>query len=79
MSQKCVEIVIGRLVTDETLRARFFADPPGTLRSLVDAGVELSPVEVEALLEMPPQAWAIMAIWIHPRLQKIALNDRHGA
>jgi hypothetical protein len=78
MSQKCVEIVIGRLVTDETLRTRFLADPEGTLLSLRDAGLDLNPVEIEALLQMPAGAWDAMAGWIHPRLQKIALRgDRH--
>jgi hypothetical protein len=75
MSQKNVEIVIGRLATDETLRARFLADPGGTLRSLREGGLDLNPVEVEALLEMPTGAWRAMAARIHPRLQKIAWNE----
>ena len=41
MSQKCVEIVIGGLATDEALRARFFADPSATLEQLREAGFEL--------------------------------------
>jgi hypothetical protein len=80
MSQKSVEIVIGRLATDEALRARFLADPAGTLRSLWESGLELNPGEVEALLETPPESWAAMATRIHPRLQKIALRaDRSEA
>ena len=75
MSQKSVEIVIGRLATDETLRARYLADPGATLRSLLEAGLVLNPVEVEALLEMPADAWIVLAAVIHPRLQKIAWSD----
>ena len=75
MSQKNVEIVIGRLATDETLRARFLADPAGTLRSLVETGLVLNPVEVEALLDMPLGTWPAMAARIHPRLQKVAWNE----
>jgi hypothetical protein len=75
MSQKSVEIVIGRLATDETLRARFLADPAATLRSLREAGLDLNPVEIEALLEMPTGVWPAMAARIHPRLQKIAWNE----
>jgi len=74
MSQKCVEIVIGRLATDETLRTRFLADPARTLDSLREAGFDLNPGEIEALLEMPIEAWPAMAGWVHPRLQKIAMK-----
>jgi len=74
VSQKSVEIVIGRLATDETLRARFLADPAGTLRSVGECGLDLSSAEIEALLEMPTKSWAALARWVHPRLQKIALK-----
>lgn len=78
MSQKSIEILIGRLATDEGLRARFLADPEGTLHSLHENGFDLNPAEMEALLAMPIQLWAAMAAWIHPRLQKIALKGgRH--
>ena len=75
MSQKSVEIVIGRLATDETLRDRFLAEPMATLRSLREAGLDLNSCEVEALLEMPPSTWTVMAARIHPRLQKVAWNE----
>ena len=74
MSQKCVEVLIGRLVTDEGLRARFLADPEGTLHSMHESGFDLNPAELEALLAMPIESWTAMASWIHPRLQKIALG-----
>jgi hypothetical protein len=74
MSQKSVESVIGRLATDENLRARFIADPAGTLRSLRECGLDLNPAETEALLEMPAESWAVIASGVHPRLQKIALK-----
>ena len=73
MSQKCVEVVIGRLATDETLRARFVADPAAMLHSMREAGVDLNLAEIEALIEMPAESWAAIAGWVHPRLQKIAL------
>jgi hypothetical protein len=75
MSQKSVEIVIGRLATDETLRARFLADPAETLRSLREDGLDLSPTEVDALLRTPIAFWSGMARWVHPRLQKVALRQ----
>jgi hypothetical protein len=78
MSQRSVEIVIGRLASDESLRNRFLSDPSGTLRSLSEAGLDLNPVELEALIQMPSESWAQMAGWVHPRLQKIELNGDRG-
>jgi len=74
MSQRSVEIVIGRLASDESLRTRFLADPAGTLRSLREAGLDLNLLEFEALLETPSESWKVMASRVHPRLQKIALG-----
>jgi hypothetical protein len=74
MSQKCVEVVIGRLATDEALRARFSADPSSTLEHLRENGFDLTPGEVQALRETPAALWELVASGIHPRLQKIALK-----
>jgi len=74
MSQKSVAIISGLLATDETLRARFVLDPTGTLRSLREAGLDLNPTEVDALLRTPNDLWEVMARWVHPRLQKAALK-----
>jgi hypothetical protein len=74
MSQKSVEIIIGRLATDENLRARFIADPVATLRCVREAGLDLNPTEIDALLRTPHQSWDVMARWVHPRLQKAALK-----
>jgi hypothetical protein len=75
VSQKSVEIVIGRLVTDEALRARFLRDPWATLRQLGEAGLELNPGEVDALLAMQSDFLNALADWVHPRLQKAVLKD----
>jgi len=53
MSQKSVEIVIGKLATDEALRRRFARNPTATLRELGETGIELNSVEISALLEIP--------------------------
>lgn len=79
MSQKSVEIVIGRLVTDESLRFEFFVDPLRVLRALEGKGLELNPAELAALVEMPLAAWITMAALIHPRLQKVALKGDGAA
>ena len=75
MSQKSVEIVIGRLATDEAWRARYLVNPRATLQSLVENGLDLTPAESEALLEMPEDLWVMFARWIHPRLQKISFES----
>jgi len=75
MSQKSVEIVIGRLATDEVQRGHFSVDPKTTLRHLQDSGLDLTPGEIEALIRTPVALWAFIASCIHPRLQKIALRS----
>lgn len=77
MSQKSVETVIGRLVTDEALRAHFWDDSRSTLTRLQDAGLDLTVGEIEALRRTPLALWDFVAKCVHPRLQKIAL--RRGA
>jgi len=74
MSQKNVEIVIGKLATDEALRTRFTRDPTKTLRELGETGLELTTGEIRALLEMPAALLNVLASWVHPRLQKVAFK-----
>ncbi len=50
MSQRAVEQVVGKLLTDEEFRHWFFEDP---LRSSVLSGLELSPEELAALVRIP--------------------------
>jgi hypothetical protein len=75
MSHKNVEMVIGRLTTDEALRKRFSADPKRTLLHLQDSGLDLTAGEIDALCGTPVWLWMFVAAWIHPRLQKIALKS----
>jgi hypothetical protein len=72
MSQKSVEILLGKLVTDEEVRHRFRADPLGVLRQ---AGLELTAIETEALRSVDPKALDRLARSLDPRLQKAALHD----
>jgi len=74
MSQKGVEIVVGRLATDESLRKRFAEAPAAVLDGLVGAGdVELTRGERAALLAHRSEVWERIADAIDPRLQKLNL------
>jgi len=76
MGQRSVEILIGRLVTDEELRRQFLADPRETIRLAQHPGFELTASEVEALVTSPIELWARLAAGLDPRLQKASL--KHG-
>jgi hypothetical protein len=74
MSQREVEHLIGRLVTDEEFRREFDTDPGGVLRELVDRGVPLTGSEVAALSATPAEVWHRAARDLDPRLQKVSLK-----
>ncbi len=65
MSQAAVERVLGRLVTDAEFRAEFFGEPAGVCR---DYGLELTPVELSALLQVDEQALKTLATRLDPKI-----------
>src|SRR5262245_18100490 len=74
MSQKTVQLVLGRLLTDEELRSHFVDRPLDTLLDLKEQGFELTRDEINAIVESDPQIWPSMATRIHPRLQRCSLR-----
>ena len=74
MSQRSVEQVIGRLVTDEAFRRRFFADPPAALGELARSGFDLNACERRALECLDARAAARFAGGIDTRIQKSDLQ-----
>ena len=74
MSQKTVQLVIGRLLTDEELRSHFVDRPLETLTRLKEQGFDLTRDEINAIVESDPEIWALMATLIHPRLQRCSLR-----
>jgi hypothetical protein len=74
MSQRNVEILIGRLLTDEDLRRRFTRDPAVTLEEFCRQGWELSRCEIDALLSPDASIWSEMARRIPSRLQRCSLR-----
>lgn len=73
MAHRTIEMLIGRLVTDEQFRTEFVANPEATLLSLRERGLELSPIEMAALVRTDPIVWTRAAEALDPRLQKAHL------
>jgi hypothetical protein len=71
MSQRNVERVIGRLITDEPFRRRFGEDPAAAIEELVGSGAELTDVERRALAGVDVRLFDQVARALDPRLQKI--------
>ena len=70
MSQKTVQLLIGRLLTDEECRDRFLINPIGALVALRDQGYELTRTEIEALARTDPTFWIDGAGRLDSRLQR---------
>lgn len=74
MSQKTVEWLIGRLLTDEACRVRFVADPLGTLVAMRDRGFDLTRSEIAALVRTDRLLWNDAADRIDSHLQRCPLE-----
>jgi len=65
MSQRSVEWVLGRLITDSRFRSDFFEEPD---RVCTDEGVELSSVEMQALLRIDENVLLAFSAGVDPRI-----------
>src|SRR3989442_13123482 len=74
MTQQSVEILIGKLLTDEELREAFEQDPHEVLVWLLRQGLPLSRLEMEALKSIKPSDLSGLADLIDRRLQKASLR-----
>ena len=74
LSQRSIELLIGRLVTDEAFRLSFLTDPTATLGAFIETGHELTAVEIQALAASGPVFWREIAERLDPRLQKVTLK-----
>jgi hypothetical protein len=68
MSQRSVERILGRLVTDEGFRDRFFRNPDGACHHV---GAELTGEELEALGRIPRLALADFSTKIDDRICRL--------
>jgi len=74
VAQPSIEILVGRLITDEAFRTAFVRDAASTLRGFTDSGYELTSLEVAALRATRAEVWAQAAEQVDPRLQKASLK-----
>ena len=70
MSQRTVERVLGRLVTDETFREAFFNDQR---RALVGCTDDLTPDELDALRHVPRTALALLCARLDDRICRLSV------
>ena len=75
MSQRAVEVIVGRLVTDEAFRKAFERDPRHTLEQMLAQGISLTETEIRALVGTRPGLWGEMGDQIDPHLQKADLGS----
>ena len=73
MAQRSVEILIGRLVTDEAFRSAFQSANEATLTGFMESGYELTAVEIAALRATSLDVWNNAAAHIDLRLHKASL------
>lgn len=71
---RSIEILIGRLVTDEEFRMAFRRDPKAALANASSWGLEFSVGEVRALLDTDHLLWDRVAQELDARLQKASLR-----
>jgi len=74
VTQRSIEMVIGRLVTDEEFRETFLSDPHRALGELLERGTHLTHAEIAALVATDSALWEQVAEQVDPRLQKISLK-----
>jgi len=79
VAQRSIEILIGRLITDEAFRSAFHRNATTTLTGFTESGYELTAVETAALHATPADLWDCVAEHIDPRLQKMSFTRAGGA
>ena len=76
LSQLAVERTIGKLATDPRFRARFFANPEATTW---EAGLQLSPGELEALSALSHTAVTRFSESLDPRVTRLCPDATDAA
>ena len=72
VSQEAVERTLGKLVTDEAFRDRFFAN---AVAATWEAGLVLSPIELEALSRVSRAALIVFSGCLDRRISRLYLDN----
>ena len=72
MCQAAVERILGKLVTDETFRARFYRDPAAASFS---AGLDLSKSELDAVSRLSVEAITEFSACLYDRICHLPLDE----
>jgi len=75
MSQRAVESILGRLITDEEFRDEFFREPLEACR-VNDWGV--TPAELSALIGLDPDMLRDMAGSLDPKIVRAIATDQRS-
>ena len=75
MSQRHVELFLGRLSTDRELRRAFIASPAATLEGWKNEWHELGAVEADALLALDVEALVRFAESLDARLRRLGPTE----
>jgi hypothetical protein len=75
MSQRNVELLIGRLLTDEEMRRQFVRMPTRAIEDFCRQGWELTQGEIQALQTTDATMWSELAARIPSRLQRCSLKS----
>jgi hypothetical protein len=76
MSQRNVELFVGRLMTDESFREKFCREPAEAVSQLAEEGIQLTCVEMEALSRINPALARLFAEALDPRIQNVCPGRR---
>ena len=74
VTERFIEQVIGRLVTDEEFRREFAADPMTACAALPQRGTPMTAEETAAILATDLALWERAAEELDPRLQRASLK-----
>ena len=74
VTERFIELVIGRLVTDEDFRRAFRDDAQAAVDALPQRGAPMTDSERTALFSTDLALWERVAEQVDPRLQKASLK-----
>lgn len=78
MSQKCVELLLGRILTDEDFRRSFFPIRDFSFAMAAAHGLELTAVERSALSALRGRRFEFIARTLDPRISRSGVSVFQG-